>query len=307
MPQPTIGCIGLGYMGVGMASNLLRKGYAVTVLGHRNRAPVDRLLAEGAQEAKDLPALIAACDILQLCLPHSGTVEALVRGPGGLLQAGRTGQIVIDATTADPGSTVALAADLAGKGITLVDAPLGRTPKEAEAGTLDAMVGCDDATWARVGPVIECWAANITRTGPVGSAHKMKLVMNFLSLGYAALYSEALVMAVKSGLSPQTMHQVIGTSRLSNGFYETFMRAAVGRERDAHKFSIANAAKDVRYAAQMAMGAGMANPMGAAIRNAFAQAEAAGRADWYVPWLADHIAEQNGLDLAEAVRDGAPG
>ncbi|MCA1774035.1 MAG: NAD(P)-dependent oxidoreductase [Loktanella sp.] len=197
-----------------------------------------------------------------------------------------------------------MAAEMEAAGMTLVDAPLGRTPKEAEEGTLDAMVGCDAATFAKVRPIIECWAGNINHVGGTGDGHRMKLVMNFISMGYAALYAEALTMGVKAGLAPQAIQSVIGGSRLSNGFFDTFMRAAVDRERDVHKFTITNAAKDTRYAAAMAMEAGMANPLGGAIRNAFAQMEAAGKGGDYVPWLADHVAALNGLDLEAAAKKG---
>lgn len=274
------------------------------VKGNRNRAPVDDLIARGAVEAASPRAMAEACDIIHLCLSNSAQVEGVVRGPDGILASGKAGLVVIDATTADPVSTLALGDEMAAQGMTLIDAPLGRTPKEAEAGTLDAMVGASPEDFARVRPVIECWAGNINHVGGPGAGHQMKLVMNFISMGYAALYSEALVMAVKSGLTPQSVLQVIGSSRLSNGFFETFMRFAVGRDPDAHKFTIANASKDTRYAAAMAQAAGMANPLGSAIRNAFAQMEASGHADSYVPMLSDHIAALNGLDLARAVEDG---
>lgn len=305
MTKPVIGFIGLGFMGVGMASNLVKKGYPLWVRGNRNRAPIDEVLALGAHEAASPKAMAVACDIIHLCLPDSPAVEAVLRGPNGIMASGKAGLIVIDTTTADPNSTVALAEEMASVGMTLVDAPLGRTPVEAAAGTLDAMVGCSDEVFATVKPVIETWAGNINHMGPVGSAHRMKLVMNFIGMGYAALYSEALVMAVKSGLSPQDVQRVIGSSRLTNGMFDSFMKYAVGRDVNAHKFSIQNAAKDTRYIAGMAMAAGMANPMGSAIRNAFAQAEAAGKGGDYVPSLSDHVAALNGLDLAAAVKKGA--
>ena len=87
--------------------------------------------------------------------------------------------------------------------------------------------------------------------------------------------------------------------------FETFMTGAVGRDREVHKFTITNAAKDLRYCAQMAMAGGMANPMGAAMRSMFAQAEAAGHGGDFVPQLADLFAAANGLDLADAVKRGA--
>jgi 3-hydroxyisobutyrate dehydrogenase-like beta-hydroxyacid dehydrogenase len=133
----------------------------------------------------------------------------------------------------------------------------------------------------------------------------MKLIMNMISMGYAALYSEVLVLGTKAGLSPQMIRQVIGGSRLSNGFFDTFMSYAVGRDPEAHKFSIANASKDVRYAASMASDAGVANFIGAAIKNTFALAEGTGHGQDYVPMLSDIVAEMNGLDLAEGVKKGA--
>lgn len=302
--KPTIGFIGLGFMGHGMAANLLAKGHPLVVKGNRNRAPIEDLVGRGATEAATPAEVAERAEIVHLCLSNSPQVEAVIRGPGGILSSGKAGLIVIDCTTADPGSTLRLAAEMEAAGMTLVDAPLGRTPAEAAAGTLDAMVGCSDEMFARLRPVLACWAANINHVGPVGSGHKMKLAMNFISMGYAALYAEALTMAVKSGLSPQAVRQVIGSSRLSNGFFETFMRAAVGRDANAHKFTIENAAKDLRYAAQMAMDGHMANPMGAAMRNYFAAAEATGKAGDYVPSLADFVAALNGLDLAGAVQAG---
>ncbi|MDZ4094310.1 MAG: NAD(P)-dependent oxidoreductase [Paracoccaceae bacterium] len=302
--RPVIGFIGLGFMGQGMAANLVRKGYPLWVRGNRNRAPVEALLALGAQEAASPADMAARCDIIHLCLPDSPQVEAVIHGPDGILAGGRKGLIVIDATTADPGSTERLAAELAAKGMHFVDAPLGRTPVEAAAGTLDAMVGASPEVFEKLRPVIGTWAANIQHMGPVGSAHRMKLVMNFIGMGYAALYSEALVLAVKSGLSPQDVQRVIGGSRLSNGFFETFMRYAVDRDANAHKFTIQNAAKDLRHVAAMAAAGGVVNPMGAAIRNAFAQAEAVGKGSDYVPSLSDHIASENGIDLPAAVEKG---
>lgn len=299
--KPVIGFIGVGFMGHGMAANILKGGYSLVVKGNRNREPVEDLLARGATEAATPREMAMACDIIHICLSNSPQVEAVIRGADGILASGKAGLIVIDTSTADPTSTKGLAEELAAKGMTLVDAPLGRTPKEAEAGTLDAMVGADADTFATVRPVIDCWAGNITHIGPVGSAHQMKLIMNFIGMGYAALYGEALALAAKVGLAPQTVQEVIGGSRMSNGFFDSFMQYAVGRDRDAHKFSITNASKDVRYVSNMATAAGVVNPMGAAIRNYFAQVEAQGNGADYVPMMSDHIAAMNGVDLGALV------
>ena len=139
----TIGFIGVGYMGHGMAKNLLEAGYPMWIRGNRNRTPVDSLISRGASEADSPRDMAQKCDVIHICLSNSPQVEDVIRGSDGILAGARKGLIVIDTTTADPKSTAALAQELAAKGATLVDAPLGRTPKEAEAGTLDAMVGCD--------------------------------------------------------------------------------------------------------------------------------------------------------------------
>ncbi|SPJ24556.1 2-hydroxy-3-oxopropionate reductase [Palleronia abyssalis] len=304
MSKPTIGFIGVGYMGHGMAKNLIASGYPLVVKGNRNRDPVEDLLTRGAQEAATPREVAERSDIVHLCLSNSAQVEAVIRGEDGILASGKDGLVVIDTTTADPTSSDTLAAELEAAQMTLVDAPLGRTPKEAEAGTLDTMVGATPEMFERLRPVIACWAGNISHTGGTGSGHRMKLIMNFISMGYAALYSEALATGVKSGLTPQTIHRVIGSSRMANGFYETFMAYAIGRDPEAHKFTIQNGAKDTRYAASMARDAEVANLLGAAIANSFQLAESAGHGDDYVPMLADIVARQNGFDLAKAVRAG---
>lgn len=303
--KPVIGFIGVGPMGHGMAANILQSGYPLMVKGNRNRAPVEDLLVQGATEASSPRTMAEHCDIIHICLSNSPQVESVIRGPDGILAGGKPGLIVVDCTTADPTSTLALAAELTSAGMHMVDAPLGRTPKEAEAGQLDAMIGADQATLSKILPVVECWAGNINHVGPVGAGHKMKLIMNFISMGYAALYSEATVLAAKSGLSPQAVRQVIGSSRLSNGFFETFMKYTVDRDPNAHVFSIANAAKDVRYAANMASEADVVNIIGAAVKHYFTHAEATGHSGDNVPMLGDLVAALNGIDMAEEVKKGS--
>jgi len=301
--KPTVGFIGVGLMGHGMAKNILQGGYPLVIKGNRNRKPVDNLVSLGATEVQTAREMAQQCEIIHLCLSNSPQVESVIRGPDGILAGGRDGLIVVDTTTADPTSTMALADEMAAKGVAMVDAPLGRTPKEAEAGTLDAMVGASPDAFAKVAPVIECWSGSINHIGPVGSGHKMKLIMNFMSMSYASIYAEALSMAVKSGLTPQSVRDVMAPSRMGCGFFETFMACAVGGDPNAHKFAIANAAKDLRYVASMATAAGVMNPIGAAARNYFDQAEAAGKGQDYVPTIANHIAALNGADLPKAVQD----
>jgi 3-hydroxyisobutyrate dehydrogenase-like beta-hydroxyacid dehydrogenase len=300
--KPTVGFIGVGLMGHGMAKNLVTKGHPLVVLGHRKREPVEHLKSLGATEAKTPRELAGQCDIVHLCVTDSPQVEANLRGPDGVIASGKRGLIVIDCSTSNPVSTLALGEELQAAGMTLVDAPLSRTPVEAEAGTLDTMVGCDEATFKTIEPVLRCWAGNVVHLGPLGLGHKMKLVNNFVAMGYAALFAEALAIARKAGLTVEQFHSVIGAGRMRSGFYDTFMKWSREGDENAHKFTISNAHKDMRYLASMANESGAVNSIQTLVKNSFAAMEAAGDGQKYVPMLADFIAHVNGLPPAAAER-----
>ena len=294
MTKEKVGFIGVGLMGHGMAKNILSRGHAVTVIAHRSRTAVDDLVAQGASEAADLPGLAAASDIIHICAPGSPHVEAII---AGLMPGLRKGSVIIDCSTSDPTSTQKLAAMLEDAGCSLADAPLGGTPVQATAGELSTMVGASDDAFARIKPVLECWATSIVHLGETGMGHKMKLLNNFLSLGYAALYSEAMAVGRKVGISVDQFDSVIRGSRMDCGFYQTFMGYALEGNKEAHKFTLSNAYKDARYLANMADDASVANPVGTAMKNSFAAAMNMGGdgAEDYVPHLVDYIARLNGL------------
>ncbi|WP_309083142.1 NAD(P)-dependent oxidoreductase [Chelativorans sp.] len=294
MGNERIGFVGVGLMGHGMAKNILQKGWPLTVLAHRNRAPVDDLKSRGAAEAASPRELAEASDIVILCVTGSPQVEAVMNGPDGLASAGRP-LLICDCSTSDPSSTLKLAAELGPKGITLIDAPLARTPMDAEEGTLDVMVGGDPEAVERARPVLEAFSGRIIPTGPLGTGHTMKLLNNFLSMGYAAIYAEALALGAKAGITPQVFDSVVRGGRMDCGFYQTFFKYVLERDRDAHKFTLANALKDTSYLAAFANSVGMANPVGAAVRNSFALAVGAGRGQDYVPMLSDAVAEMKGV------------
>ena len=296
--KATVGFIGVGMMGAGMAKNLLAKGHPLVILGHRKREPVERLRALGAEEAASPRELAARCEIVHLCVTGSPQVEASVRGEQGLLAGARPGLVIVDCSTSNPVSTLALAAECEARGVHFVDAPLSRTPKEAEAGSLDTMVGAAPEVFARIEPVLRCWAGHVVHLGPVGLVHKMKLVNNFVAMGYAALFAEALAIARKAGLSLQQFHTVIGAGRMRSPFYDTFMQWSLAGDENAHRFTIANAHKDMRYLAAMAGELGVVNPLQAAVKNSFAAMEASGQGERYVPMLADFVAAVNALPPA---------
>ncbi|MCF3946622.1 NAD(P)-dependent oxidoreductase [Acidiphilium sp. AL] len=297
MTTEKIGFIGVGLMGHGMAKNIVAAGYPTTILGHRNRKPVEDLLGRGATEARSAKVLAEASDIVFLCVTGSEQVVSVIEGENGLAAAGKP-LLIVDCSTSDPSVTTRLAADLAAKKITLIDAPLSRTPKDAWDGTLDVMIGGDPADVARVRPIIERFAQRIVPTGPTGTGHTMKLLNNFLALGYGALYAEALMLGAKSGLKAEVFDQVIRGGRMDCGFYQTFFKYVLDRDRDAHKFSLRNALKDTSYLAAFAQASCAANPIAAAVRNSYALAVGTGHGDDYVPMLSDVVAKLNGIETA---------
>src|SRR6185503_14765707 len=171
MDKPRIGFIGVGLMGHGIARNLVAKGYPLTLRAHRNRAPVDDLVARGAQEAKTSADVARAADIVFLCVTGAPQVEETVAGAQGIAAAARDGLIVVDTSTSEPAMTARLRDMLAAKGVRFVDAPLARTPVEAEAGKLNIMVGADDATFAALKPVLSAFCENVIHAGPPGHGH----------------------------------------------------------------------------------------------------------------------------------------
>jgi 3-hydroxyisobutyrate dehydrogenase-like beta-hydroxyacid dehydrogenase len=294
MTPETIGFVGTGLMGHGMARNIVEKGYPLSVVVHRNRKPIDDLVTRGATEAATLEDLAAASSVVFLCLSGSPEVSATVARIGPHL---KPGSVVIDCSTSDPTVTERLAETLATRGVHFADAPLSRTPKEAWEGTLDCMVGATDDVFARIKPVIATWAGKIVHIGGVGDGHRMKLLNNFLSLGYAAIYAEALALSRKVGIPVATFDSVIRGGRMDCGFYQTFMGYALEGNREAHRFTLTNAFKDLRYVESMANAATVTTTMASAAKNSFAMAMAQGGSgpQDYVPHLTDFVARANGL------------
>ncbi|MEP9349502.1 NAD(P)-dependent oxidoreductase [Xanthobacter sp. KR7-225] len=295
MDKPRIGFVGVGLMGHGMAKCLLDKGFPLSVLGHRKRAPVDDLRQRGALEAENAAALAAASDIVFLCVTGAPQVEAILRGADGLLAGAREGLHIVDCSTSEPTLTMALAAELAPKGIAFCDAPLGGTPVQAETGGLTAMVGAGDDAFAVIEPAVSAFASRIVRVGAPGAGHTMKLINNFLSLGYGAIYAEALAIAAKAGVTPQVFDTVVRGGRMDCGFYQTFMGYALDGNENSHRFAIANAHKDMRYVTSLASNTGAAAFVSATVKNLYAAAEGLGYGAKNVPLLADAVAAMNGL------------
>jgi 3-hydroxyisobutyrate dehydrogenase-like beta-hydroxyacid dehydrogenase len=242
-----IGLIGLGLMGHGIGRNLLKNGFPLTVLGHVNRKPVDSLVSLGAIEADGVGALVRNSDMIVLCVTGSPQVESLIYREAGILQCARAGQIVIDCSTSEPASSASINEKLAAIGVTFVDAPLGRTPVEAEAGKLNTMVGASPETLETVRPVLQAFCENIIHVGPVLSAQKIKLINNFVVVGTVALITEALRACDTVGVPRQALHDLMSKGPLQSGVLKMTVEEILKDNYDGMKFSIGNARKDIGY------------------------------------------------------------
>ena len=272
MANKKIGFIGVGLMGHGMAKNLVEKGFPTTVLGHKNRAPVEDLVKRGAREAKNVSELVKASEIIFLCVTGSPQVEDLIYRKGGILEGAVSGQVVVDTSTSLPGSSLKIAADLKAKSVRFVDAPLTRTPVEAEQGRLNTMVGADDATFREIEPVLKAFCENIFHVGEVGAGHKIKLINNCAAIGQMVLIAEALTACAKLGVDPKKYFALVSTGAANSGIFQMLAGKAVDGDFGGLKFGLANALKDVRYYNQMAMEFGVAGAMAAATLQTLTQA-----------------------------------
>jgi len=272
MANKKIGFIGVGLMGHGMAKNLVEKGFQTVVLGHRNRVPVEDLVKRGAREAKDVADLVKSSDLIFLCVTGSSQVEDLVYRKAGILESVVSGQIVVDTSTSQPGSTLKIAAVLKSKGVRFADAPLTRTPVEAEQGRLNTMVGADQATFREIEPALKSFCENIFHIGDVGTGHKIKLINNCAAIGQMALIAEALTACAKLGVDPKKYFALVSTGAANSGIFQMMAGKAVDGDFSGMEFGLANALKDVRYYSQMAMEFGVTGSMAAATLQTLTQA-----------------------------------
>ena len=185
-------------------------------------------------------------------------------GDEGILAGAHENLIVVDCTTAEPTSTARIAAALAARNVRFADAPLTRSPKDAEAGRLNVLVGADEATLAAIRPVLETFAENIFHIGPVGAGHKLKLINNFLSQGVAALVAEAVTTATKAGVDLATLFEVVSAGGANSAVFQRFMPWVLGRE-SGMVFKLKNGQKDVRYYTHLAEAVGSTPFLGEAV------------------------------------------
>ncbi len=299
MSKQRIGFVGIGLMGRAMCLNLLDKGYPLTIMAHRNRAPIDELVGKGASEAANAAALAAEAEVVFICVTTSNAVEAVITGENGLLAGIKPGTLVVDCGTSDPTSTARMGEALAAKGASLIDAPLGRTPLHAEQGLLNMMVGGGDTEVKQLWPLFEDMAENIFHVGPLGSGHKLKLINNFFAMTTASAASEAAAMAVKTGVDLKSLYEVMAAGPLKSGMFDFCMTNALKGDPSNLQFSVANARKDVGYYMRMAEAADMPSFIAPATYHLLSLAKAEGHGEDYVPQLCDFVGDIGGIKLRD--------
>jgi 3-hydroxyisobutyrate dehydrogenase-like beta-hydroxyacid dehydrogenase len=301
MANPRIGFIGLGLMGHGIAKNLVTKGYPLTVRAHRNRKPLEDILAAGGKEVKTNAEVARNADIVFLCVTGAPQVEEIVFGAEGILSAARSGMIVVDTSTSEPATTAKTREALAAKGVAFVDAPLARTPVEAEQGRLNIMVGADDAMFATLKPVLSAFCENIVHAGPPGHGLVLKLINNFIAQAICTATAEACATAVKAGLSLTKLHQLISAGAVNSGLFQMLVGKMLETgSLDGLKFTLSNAAKDLRYYTHFTESLMLPSIVGEAVHQSLVMANALGFGDKYVPSLIEAQEKLAGVKIVGA-------
>lgn len=262
-------------MGEPMAATLLRKGFPVTTIIHRNPTPARNLEGLGARIAPSLGALLDECPVVLACLPTSAEVEDVVLGPGGVLERAKRGGVFVDVGTSRPASTRMLAERLRGRGIAMLDAPITGGVRGAREGTLTIYVGGDAEAFGRVRPAFEAMGRTVLHMGGTATGHVTKLLNNMLALASMAVLAEVLPLGVRAGLDPSTLVQALAAG--SGATAQIPGRGERILKRDfAPSFRVDLAHKDLRLAQEVAQEANLPVPATTAALLTFTMARSLG-------------------------------
>jgi 4-hydroxybutyrate dehydrogenase/sulfolactaldehyde 3-reductase len=261
-----------------MARNILNKGFDLVAFDVNTKA-VQALVEAGAKAASSAADLASRADVVITMLPDSPDVEAVVLGPGGLLEGFRPGSLYIDMSTIDPETTQRIGARLAQRQVAMLDSPVGKTVEHAIAGTSTLMIGGDAETLERARPVLSAMGTDLIHCGALGMGQAMKLTNNLLATVLITASSEALVAGAKAGLSLDTMISVLKTTMAWNQQLAVAMHNRALKGDFEPGFMVKLAHKDCRLALAMNEALGLEAPVGAATLAALAETMAAGMAN----------------------------
>ena len=200
--------IGMGTMGAAMVLNILKAGFAVTV-HNRTRQREEPAAQAGARRAGSPKQAVQGADIVVTCLSDTPDVEAVVLGENGIIQGAKVGAIVVDMSTISPSATRRMAAELARKGIRMLDAPVSGGSEGAQKGTLSIMIGGDAADVAKAMPVLSAMGKSITHVGPNGAGQMTKAINQVIVAGAYLAVAEGITLGLKAGLDMEKVVQAL--------------------------------------------------------------------------------------------------
>ena len=285
-----IGFIGVGVMGEPICRHLARKSGREVMAYDVSPAPLERLKAHGVKVASSVREVAERCDTVFLSLPGAKQVKEVCVGQASLLIHKKPATYVIDLST----TPLAVARDVAqrfqAKGVSYIDAPVARTRHAAEEGTLLVMVGCTEALFARIRPLLEHFGSDVVRCGVAGAGQAMKIINNMILFQNVAAIAEALAVIRRLGLDPEKAFEV-----LAKGSADSFalrnhgMKAMVPNQFPERAFSVEYALKDTAYALELSK---MTRIELSGLKNAKAlleKAAAAGHTTEYFPVIAKMV------------------
>ena len=288
-----VGMVGAGNMGGRMIRRMVAAGYEVLAVD----ADPAKIPATRATAAASLAELAAACAVVMLSLPDSSVIESVIRGPGGLLEHARAGQVFVDLSTADPASTRSLSTELAARGVRFLDAGISGGAAAAERGTLTLMVGGDAGALAAVRPLLDAFSTHVHHMGGSGAGHVTKVLNNFLNGVTLAATAEVMVAGKKAGLDLAQLLEVINSSSgVSFASLNRFPHIIKG---DYLEGGLTGRlmAKDVRLYLTLAEDLGVATLVGPGTLTAFQVSNALGYGDM----ISNRVVDAFG-DLAGGIR-----
>ncbi|UCH47096.1 MAG: NAD(P)-dependent oxidoreductase [Betaproteobacteria bacterium] len=296
MEQSNISFIGLGAMGQPMASNIVKKGTALTVFDI-DTARMEPVVALGAAGAKSLGEAIDGAEIVITMLPATPHVEKVVTGPGGVLDSIPAGGVVLDMSTIAPSGTDRIAKSCARKGVAFVDAPVGRLAYHAQRGESLFMVGCDDdAVFDRVLPLLEAMGTTIHRCGGVGSGIRTKVVNNFMIISIVQITAEGLALATKMGVDVAILKEVNAGTSGNNGQFQFNFANKVLQGDTTPGFTIDLAHKDLGLALEAASDFRLGMPVGSSVHAVYGAARSGRYADKDFSALLEYACELAAVD-----------
>jgi 3-hydroxyisobutyrate dehydrogenase len=256
----TVGVIGLGNMGRGMALSLKRGGY--NVLGF-DAAPgvAEKLQEEGVQARASIADITRDSDVLILSLPTSDIVEKVVLGEGGVAASARPGLVVVDTTTADPNSTRKVAAALREVKVGFVDGPVSGGPKGAATATMTMVLGGSDEDVAAVEPILAVMSAKRVHVGPVGAGHVTKIINNLLTGVHLLATSEAIRAAQAVGVNPEKLVEALNGGSGSNSSTLTNYPTWIFNGKFDSGFTMKLMRKDIRLAMDLLRSVNAVSPI----------------------------------------------